>query len=76
MNQGTLEGVKKEMVRVSINILGIRELKWIGMDEFNSVQFSSVHFSHSVVSDSFVYYEGYSISSRGFLPTVVDIMVI
>ena len=28
------------------------------------------------ISDSFVYYEGYSISSRGFLPTVVDIMVI
>ena len=28
------------------------------------------------ISDSFVDYEGYSISSRGFLPTVVDIMVI
>ena len=35
MNQGTLEVVKKEMVRVSINILGIRELKWTGMGEFN-----------------------------------------
>ena len=28
------------------------------------------------ILDSFVYYEGYSISSKGFLPTVVDIMVI
>ena len=28
------------------------------------------------ISDSFVDYEGYSISSKGFLPTVVDIMVI
>ena len=28
--------VKQEMARVNINILGIRELKWTGMDEFNS----------------------------------------
>ena len=36
MNQGKLEVVKKEMARVSINILGISELKWSGMGEFNS----------------------------------------
>ena len=36
MNQGKLEVVKQEMVRVNINILGIRELKWMGMGEFNS----------------------------------------
>ena len=31
MNQGKLEVVRQEMARVNINILGIRELKWIGM---------------------------------------------
>ena len=36
MNQGKLEVVKQEMTRVNINILGISELKWNGMDEFNS----------------------------------------
>ena len=36
MNQGKLEVVKKEMPRVNINILGIREIKWTGMGEFNS----------------------------------------
>ena len=36
MNQGKLELVKKEMEIVNINILGIRELKWTGMGEFNS----------------------------------------
>ena len=36
MNQGKLEVVKQEMARVNINILGIIELKWTGMDEFNS----------------------------------------
>ena len=36
MNQGKLEVVKQEMARVSINILGISELKWTGMGEFNS----------------------------------------
>ena len=36
MNQGKLEVVKQEMARVSSNILGISELKWTGMDEFNS----------------------------------------
>ena len=36
MNQDKLEVVKQEMARVSINILGISELKWTGMGEFNS----------------------------------------
>ena len=36
MNQGKLEVVKQEMVRVNINILGISELKWTGVGEFNS----------------------------------------
>ena len=36
MNQGKLEVVKQEMARVNINILGIRELRWTGMGEFNS----------------------------------------
>ena len=36
MNQGKLEVVKQEMARVNIDMLGISELKWTGMDEFNS----------------------------------------
>ena len=59
MNQGKLEVVKQEMARVNVDILGISELKWTGMGEFNSGD-----------------HDGYSISSEGFLPIVVDIMVI
>ena len=36
MNQGKLEVVKQEMTKVIIDILGISELKWTGMGEFNS----------------------------------------
>ena len=36
MNQGKLEVVKQEMTRVNIDILGISELRWTVMDEFNS----------------------------------------
>ena len=36
MNQGKLEVVKQKMARVNIDILGISELKWTGMGEFNS----------------------------------------
>ena len=36
MNQGKLEVVKQEIARVNIDILGISELKWTGMGEFNS----------------------------------------
>ena len=36
MNYGELQGVKQGVPRVSINILGINELKWTGMGKFNS----------------------------------------
>ena len=36
MNQGKLEVVKQEMARVNLDILGISELKWTGMGDFNS----------------------------------------
>ena len=36
MKQGKLEVVKQEMARVNVDILGISELKWTGMGEFNS----------------------------------------
>ena len=36
MNQGKLEVVKQETARVNVDILGISELKWTGMGEFNS----------------------------------------
>ena len=36
MNQGKLEVFKQEMARVKVDILGISELKWTGMGEFNS----------------------------------------
>ena len=42
MNQDILEVVKQEMVRVNIDILGISELKWTGMGEFNSDD----HYTH------------------------------
>ena len=45
MNQGKLEVVKQEMARVNVNILGISELKWTGMGEFNS-------------DDHYIYYSG------------------
>ena len=45
MNQGKLEVAKQEMSRVNIEILGISELKWTGMGEFNS-------------DDHYIYYLG------------------
>ena len=36
MNQGKVEVVKQEMARVNIDIIGISELRWTGMGEFNS----------------------------------------
>ena len=44
-NQGKLKIVKQEMARVDIDILGISELKWTGMGEFNS-------------NDNYIYYRG------------------
>ena len=43
MNQGKLEVVKQEMARVNIDILGISELKWTGMDDFNSGDYYIYH---------------------------------
>ena len=36
MNQDKLEVIKQEMIRMNVDILGISELKWTGMGEFNS----------------------------------------
>ena len=36
MNQGKLKVVKQEMIRVNVDILGISDLKWTGLGEFNS----------------------------------------
>ena len=36
MNQGKLEVIKQEIARVNVDILGISELKWTGISEFNS----------------------------------------
>ena len=44
MNQGKLEVVKQEMARVNIDILGISDLKWTGMGEFNSDDHSIYYF--------------------------------
>ena len=53
MNQGKLEVVKQEMARVNVDILGISELKWTGMGEFNS-------------DDHYIYYCGQeSLKSNG-----------
>ena len=45
MDQGKLEGVKQEMARVNVDILGISKLKWTGMGEFNSDDRSEEHTS-------------------------------
>ena len=47
MNQGKLEVVKQEMARVNVDILGISELKWTGMGDFNSDD----HYSTTVGSN-------------------------
>ena len=53
-----------------------RNVEWFAleMNRDPSVIFEIA--SKYCISDSFVDYDGYSISSKGFLPTVVDIMVI
>ena len=57
------------------NRLGLLYIQWFAlkMNRDHSVIFEIV--SKYCISDSFVDYDGYSISSKGFLPTVVDIMV-
>ena len=59
MNQGKLEVVKQEMARVNVNILGISELKWTGMDEFNS-------------DDHYIYYCGQESLRRNGVTIIVN----
>ena len=59
MNQGKLEAVKQEMARVHVNILGIRELKWTGMGEFNS-------------DDHYIYYCWQESHRRNGIPIIVN----
>ena len=59
MNQGKLEVVKQEMARVNVNILGISELKWIGMGEFNS-------------DDHYIYYCGQESLRRNGVAIIVS----
>ena len=59
MNQGKLEVVKWEMARVSIDILGISELRWTGMGKFNS-------------DDYYIYYSGQESSRRNGVVIIVN----
>ena len=59
MNQGKLEVVKQEMARVNINILGISELKWTGMGEFNA-------------DDHYIYYCGQESLRRNGVAIMVN----
>ena len=59
MNQGKLEVVKQEMARVNIDILGISELKWTGMGEFNS-------------NDHYIYYCGQETLRRSEIAIMVN----
>ena len=59
MNQGRLEVVKKKMVRVNVDMLGIRELKWTGMGEFNS-------------DDHYIYYCGQESLRRNGVVIVIS----
>ena len=58
MNHGKLEVLKQEKARVNINILGISELKWTGMGEFNSDDHLSTTVSHSVQHHAYLTYSG------------------
>ena len=59
MNQGKLEVVKQEMARVNVDILGIRELRWTGMGEFNS-------------DDHYIYYCGQEFLRRNGVAVMVN----
>ena len=59
MNQGKSDMVKQEMTRVNINILGISELKWMGMSKFNS-------------DDHYIYYCGHESLRRNGVAIMVD----
>ena len=59
MSQGKLEVVKQEMARVNVDILGISELKWTGMGEFNS-------------DDHYIYYCGQESLRRNEIAIMVN----
>ena len=59
MNQGQLEVVKQEMARLNIDILGISELKWAEMGEFNS-------------DDHYIYYCGQESLRRNGVAIIVN----
>ena len=59
MHQGKLEVVKQEMARVNIDVLGISELKWTGMGEFNS-------------DDHYIYYCGQESLRRDGVALIVN----
>ena len=59
MNQGKLEVVKQEMARVNVDILGISELEWTGMGEFNS-------------DDHYIYYCGQESLRRNGVAIMVN----
>ena len=58
MNQGKLDVVKQEMVRININILGISKLNWMGMGEFNS-------------DDHYIYYCGQESHRRNGVDLII-----
>ena len=62
MNQGKLEVVKQEMARVNIDILGISELRWTGIGEFNS-------------DDHYIYYCGQESLRRSGVAIIVNTRV-
>ena len=59
MSQGKLEVVKQEMARVNVDILGISELRWTGMGEFNS-------------DDHYIYYCGQESLRRNRVAIMVN----
>ena len=59
MNQGKLKVVKQEMARVKVDILGISELRWTGMGEFNS-------------DDHYIYYCGQESLRRKAVALIVN----
>ena len=59
MNQDKLDMVKQEMARLNIRILGISELKWMGMEEFNS-------------NDHYIYYCGQESLKRNGVALIIN----
>ena len=59
MNQGKLELAKQETARVNVDILGISELKWTGMGEFNS-------------DDHYIYYCGQESLRRNGVAIIIN----